>query len=175
MEYTVFKTDMGWMTIVGSERGLASTSLPYKSAREALESLGKIVENVAPSPDRFRDLTRRLIAYFDGHKVSFTDELDLSNATQFQRKVWQAARLIPYGETRSYGWLAEKVAKPGAGQAIGQAMSKNRLPIIIPCHRVIAGDGSLGGFTGGLDMKRRLLQLETPVTSPLSTFHIMER
>jgi methylated-DNA-[protein]-cysteine S-methyltransferase len=175
MEYTVFKTDMGWMTIVGSERGLVSISLPHKSSRQALESLGKIVENVASSPDRFRDLTRRLIAYFDGHKVSFTDELDLSNATQFQRKVWQAARLIPYGETRSYGWLADKVAKPGAGQAIGQAMSKNRLPIIIPCHRVIAGDGSLGGFTGGLDMKRRLLQLETSVTSPLSTFHIMER
>ncbi len=175
MEYTVFKTDMGWMTIVGSERGLASINLPHNSSRQALESLGKIIENVASSPDRFRDLTRRLIAYFDGHKVSFTDELDLSNATQFQRKVWQAARLIPYGETRSYGWLAEKVAKPGAGQAIGQAMSKNRLPIIIPCHRVIAGDGSLGGFTGGLDMKRRLLQLETPVTSPLSTFHIMER
>lgn len=175
MEYTVFKTDMGWMAIIGSERGLAGASLPHKSTREALESLGKPVEYAASSPERFSDLVRRLIAYFDGHKVSFTDELDLSNATQFQRKVWQAARLIPYGETRSYGWLAGKVAKPGAGRAIGQAMSKNRLPIIIPCHRVIAGDGSLGGFSGGLDMKKRLLQLETPVTSPLSTFHIMER
>jgi len=169
MEYTVFKTDMGWMAIVGSERGLASISLPYKSAREALESLGKIVETAAFSPERFRDLTRCLIAYFNGHKVSFTDELDLSEATQFQRKVWQVARLIPYGETRSYGWLADKVAKPGAGRAIGQAMSKNRLPIIIPCHRVIAGDGSLGGFSGGLDMKKRLLHLEATATSPLST------
>jgi len=175
MEYTVLQTDMGWMAIIGSERGLVGVSLPRRSARESIESLGKSVENAASSPERFRDLTRRLKAYFDGYMVSFMDELDLSEATQFQRKVWQATRLIPYGETRSYGWLAEKVAKPGAGRAIGQAMSKNRLPIIIPCHRVIAGDGSLGGFTGGLDMKRRLLQLETPVTSPLSTFHIMER
>ncbi len=175
MEYTVFNTDMGWVAIVGSGRGLVSISLPHNSDEEAFYSVGEDIKYATLSPYRFKDLIKRLKAYFSGHKVLFPDELDLSATTRFQREVWQAGRLIPYGETRSYGWLAEKVAKPGAGQAIGQAMSKNRLPIIIPCHRVIAGDGSLGGFTGGLDMKRRLLQLETPVTSPLSTFHIMER
>ncbi len=166
MEYTVSRTDMGWIAIVGSGRGLVSASLPCKSAREALESLDKTVEYATSSPDRFKDLTRRLKAYSNGHKVSFTDELDLSESTQFQRKVWQAARLIPYGETRSYGWLADKVGKPGAARATGQALGKNRLPIIIPCHRVISSNGSLGGFSGGLDMKRRLLHLEAVATSP---------
>ncbi|MFH1662809.1 MAG: methylated-DNA--[protein]-cysteine S-methyltransferase [Chloroflexota bacterium] len=166
MEYTVLETDMGWIAIVGSERGLVSTSLPHKSAREALESLGKTIEYALPSPDRFMDLTRRLKAYFSGYKVLFQDELDFSETTQFQREVWQAARLIPYGETRSYGWLADRVGKPGAARAIGQAMGKNRLPIIIPCHRVIGNNGSLGGFSGGLDMKKRLLRLEAATTSP---------
>lgn len=166
MDYTVTRTDIGWIAIVGSERGLVSISLPCGSAREALGSLDKTVEYDTSSPGRFTDLTRRLKAYFNGHKVSFTDELDLSETTQFQKKVWRAAKLIPYGETRSYGWLADKVGKPGAARAIGQALGKNRLPIIVPCHRVISSDGSLGGFSGGLDMKRRLLRLEAIAVPP---------
>jgi len=75
--------------------------------------------------------------------------------------VWQATRLIPYGETRSYLWVAVQIGKPGAARAVGQALGRNPLPVIIPCHRVIASDGGLGGFTGGLVMKRRLLELET--------------
>jgi len=75
--------------------------------------------------------------------------------------VWQATRLIPYGETRSYLWVAVQIGKPGAARAVGQALGRNPLPVIVPCHRVIAADGGLGGFTGGLEMKRRLLELET--------------
>ena len=160
MEYHVFKTKEGWVATLGSANGLVSIALPRSSAQAALDSLCGGIEQAAASPERFRDLAKRLQDYFSGHKVSFPDELDLSSATPFQQAVWQAARQIPYGETRSYGWLAEKAGRPGAARAVGQALSRNPLPVIVPCHRVIAGDGSLGGFSDGLEMKRRLLRLE---------------
>lgn len=160
MEYTIFETTMGWMAILGSTRGLVSTSLPRSSAQKALEALGGLTKHASLSPDKFKDLITRLKAYFGGYEVSFPDELDLSTATLFQRQVWHTTRLIAYGETRSYKWLAEKVGQPGAARATGQALSRNPLPIIIPCHRVISSDGGLGGFSGGIQMKRRLLHLE---------------
>ena len=165
MEYTVFGTDEGWVAILGSARGLVSVTLPRKSGQEALRSLGGVIENATLSPSRFQDLARRLKDYLSGYEASFPDELDLSSATPFQRAVWQTARLIPYGETRSYSWLAENIGRPGAARAVGQALSKNPLPIIVPCHRVVASDGGLGGFSGGLEMKRRLLHLEAGVLS----------
>jgi len=166
MEYTVFNTYMGWMAIAGSGQGLVSISLPYNSSEEAYYSIGEDIKYTTSSPYRFKDLIKRLKAYFSGYKVSFPDKLDLSQATQFQREVWQSARLIPYGETRSYGWLAEKVDKPKAARAVGQALGKNRLPIIIPCHRVICSNDSIGGFSGGLEMKKHLLHLEAGATPP---------
>ena len=102
----------------------------------------------------------RLRIYFGGHKATFPDELDLSRATPFQRKVWEVTALISYGETRSYAWVAEQMGKPRASRAVGQALGKNPLPIIIPCHRVLSSDGKLGGYSGGLEMKRHFLSLE---------------
>jgi len=98
--------------------------------------------------------------YFSGHRVTFPDELDLSGATAFQREVWEVTRLILYGETRSYAWVAEQIRKPQAVRAVGQALGRNPLPTIIPCHRVITSDGKLGGFSDGVEMKRHLLGLE---------------
>ncbi len=166
MEYFTLNTDMGWIAILGSERGLAGVTLPQQSAQEALKLLGAMANHATPSPNRFRDIAKRLKAYFGGHKVLFPDELDLSLATPFQRKVWQTTRLIPYGETRSYSWLAKEIGKPKAVRAIGQALGRNPLPIIIPCHRVISSNSKLGGFSGGLEIKRQLLSLETTATSP---------
>jgi methylated-DNA-[protein]-cysteine S-methyltransferase len=165
MEYSIFSTGSGWIAILGSERGLLSVTLPQSSAKEALALLGEMVNHAAPSTERFKDLVQRLTDYFNGHKVSFPDRLDLERATPFQRRVWQVTRLIPYGETRSYRWLAEQMGKPRSVRAVGQALSKNPLPIIIPCHRVVKSDGELGGFIGGVEMKRRLLHLETAATS----------
>ncbi|GAH65608.1 unnamed protein product, partial [marine sediment metagenome] len=90
----------------------------------------------------------------------FPDRLDLSGATDFQRKVWETTRLIPYGETRSYAWVAEQIKQPRALRAVGQALGRNPLPIIVPCHRVVASNGKPGGFTGGIEVKKRLLHLE---------------
>ena len=101
-----------------------------------------------------------LRAYFNGYKATFANKLDLSAATSFQREVWEKTRLIPYGETRSYTWVAEQIKRPMAVRAVGQALARNPLPVIVPCHRVLAHNGTLGGFTGGVEQKRQLLYLE---------------
>jgi len=160
LSYFIFNTDLGWVGILGSAKGLLSTTLPQPSAQEAHQLLGDGVNQAARSPSPFKDLMERLRIYFSGQKVTFLDELDLSPATPFQRAVWEITRLIPYGETRSYTWVAEQMGKSKALRAVGQALGKNPLSIIIPCHRVVAGDGKLGGFGGGVEMKRRLLSLE---------------
>lgn len=90
-------------------------------------------------------------------------KLDLSRLTPFQRKVLEAVKTIPYGETRSYKWVAERIGKPKAARAIGQALKKNPYPIIIPCHRVIRSDGRLGGYSKGIRKKKRLLKKEETI------------
>jgi methylated-DNA-[protein]-cysteine S-methyltransferase len=102
---------------------------------------------------------RQLREYFAGKRVEF--DLPLApEGTAFQRGVWRQLQEIPYGETISYGELARRVGNPKASRAVGSANGANPLPIVIPCHRVIAGDGSLGGFGGGLPTKQTLLDLE---------------
>ncbi len=108
----------------------------------------------------FGDLPQRLKSYLEGERVSFDDELDLADTSPFRRVVWEATRAIPYGETRSYGEVARRIGKPGASRAVGQALAKNPLPIVVPCHRVIGKDGDLTGFEGGLELKKSLLQIE---------------
>ncbi|MFC2020547.1 methylated-DNA--[protein]-cysteine S-methyltransferase [Chloroflexota bacterium] len=162
LKYVTFNTAMGWIGILASASGLVATTLPQPSAGEAYRQLGSGVRQATCSPRRFAELTERFRVYFSGGKqVAFHDELDLSGTTPFQGEVWRTARLIPYGETRSYLWIARQINKPGAARAVGQAMGGNPLPIIIPCHRVIASDGGLGGFGGGLELKRQLLRLES--------------
>ena len=86
--------------------------------------------------------------------------LDLSAGTQFQQQVWQALRTIPRGETRSYAWVARQIGRPKAARAVGAACGANPVLLLVPCHRVVASDGTLGGFSCGLPLKRRLLALE---------------
>jgi len=160
LNYTIFNTDIGWIGILSSAKGLVGTTLPQRSAQEACQLLGDSVSYATWSPHLFDDLMERLRTYFSGHKVAFPDKLDLFRATHFQREVWEITRLIPYGETKSYAWVAEQIKRPKAMRAVGQALSKNPLPIIVPCHRVVASDGKLSGFSGGVEMKKCLLSLE---------------
>jgi methylated-DNA-[protein]-cysteine S-methyltransferase len=157
--YVVFQTAAGWVGILGSPAGLRCTTLPQPSESKALAAL-PLDKEATPSREYFSDLIKRFTDYFTGRRVDFPDKLDLSEATSFQRNIWAATRQIPYGQTRSYAWVARQTGKPGAARSAGQALSKNPLPIIIPCHRVLRSDGSLGGFSGGLAMKKRLLALE---------------
>lgn len=105
-------------------------------------------------------LKRDFEDYFGGERVEFDYEVEPESGTGFQRDVWRAMREIPYGETRTYGWIAQKIGKPGAARAVGNACGANPLPIIQPCHRVVASDGSPGGFSGGIPLKLKLLRLE---------------
>jgi methylated-DNA-[protein]-cysteine S-methyltransferase len=158
--YTVFETKQGWIGILASKDGLRAVTLPQRTRQQAVDSLGEQVKQAILSPEFFSELEEKFQHYYSGEKTIFTDKLDFSNATAFQKLAWETARLIPYGETRSYGWVANQIGKPLAARAVGQALGNNPFLIIVPCHRVIASDGSLGGFGGGLEMKEKLLELE---------------
>jgi methylated-DNA-[protein]-cysteine S-methyltransferase len=112
-----------------------------------------------PSDGAFADVAEQLEAYFAGALTEFDVEVTLIG-TEFQRRVWAALRTIPYGETRSYGQIAEQIGSPGASRAVGLANGRNPIGIIVPCHRVIGSTGGLTGYGGGVDRKQTLLALE---------------
>jgi methylated-DNA-[protein]-cysteine S-methyltransferase len=112
----------------------------------------------------FPDAVDQLQAYFAGQRTAFDLQLDL-RGSEFQRRVWDALLTIPYGETRSYGEIAEQIGAAGAARAVGLANGRNPIAIIVPCHRVIGTGGGLTGYGGGLDRKRALLELERRRTS----------
>lgn len=111
-------------------------------------------------PQHAAEVVRQLEAYFSGQLRTFSAAFPFPSGTPFQQKVWRTLLTIPYGETRSYGWLAEAVGSPQAARAVGGAVGRNPLPILIPCHRIIAADGSLGGFSCGVPVKKWLLERE---------------
>ena len=176
----VVKMSAGWVGIEGTTEGIKRTTLPQPRINQAKHLIGskegrpskkmkylltedqrrQILNRPPAKRAYFSSLNQRIMDYFAGKRAELPDKLDLGDATVFQRSVWEATRQIPYGETRSYGWIAKQIGKPGAARAVGHALGKNPLPIIIPCHRVISSDGTLGGFSGGLAMKKRLLALE---------------
>jgi methylated-DNA-[protein]-cysteine S-methyltransferase len=116
----------------------------------------------------FADAVAQLEAYFAGELMEFDLDLDLVG-TEFQRRVWEALLTIPYGETRSYGQIAQQIGSPGASRAVGLANGHNPVGIIVPCHRVIGANGSLTGYGGGLDRKKSLLDMEKNRVSPVAT------
>jgi len=164
LKYTTFQITWGWIAVLHSNKGLVATSLPQRTEQHALMALGRNIEHAYQVTGGLEDLLKRLQDYYDGRLVFFTDKLDLEKATRFQRRVWEVTRSIPYGETRSYLWVARHVRSPRGSRAVGQALGANPLPIIIPCHRVVSSDGGIGGFSGGLGMKRKLLKLEAQST-----------
>jgi len=114
-----------------------------------------------PTPPFVQHALRLIRAYSQGQTISFSDiPLDLGSPTPFQLAVWRACSRIPFGETRTYKCIAQQILNPAAVRAVGNALGKNPVPILVPCHRVIRTDGSLGGFTAGPHLKRRLLALE---------------
>lgn len=155
------QTACGWVGIASSPSGLLALTLPEPTQERALKPLLERWGEKQPyNGPKLDGLPRKLQQYFDGQRVLFDEPLDLSGATAFQRRVWLAVRGIPYGETRSYGQIARQAGSPGAARAVGRAMATNPVPIVVPCHRVIGSDGNLRGFGGGLDLKRRMLEME---------------
>ena len=156
----VVRTPYGWIELSASPRGLTSTVLP-RTANGPAKSPSQQRSEVNRQAARWLNQARReLQAYFLGKSKSFTCPVDLSGATPFQRAVWRATAQVPYGRVRSYQWIAAKLGAPRSARAVGNALGANPVPLLIPCHRIVAGDASLGGFSCGLPWKRRLLKLE---------------
>ncbi len=165
LRYRLFETPLGTCGLVWSERGLRAVQLPEGNQRTTrqriLERYPEINEGLAPPPvKRAMALIHSLLT---GKRPSLDGlDLDLKNVTPFCRRVYQAARQIPPGETLTYGELAQRIGAPGAARAVGRALGSNPLPIVVPCHRILAAGGKLGGFTahGGVATKQRLLACE---------------
>ena len=156
------QTAFGWVGIAWSERGLVALTLPQTSERKALDPLPASGDSVPETPPGL-DVTAfadKLHRYFEGQVVTFDEPLDPTVGTEFQRRVWAITRAIPRGQTRTYGQVAREAGSPGAARAVGQSMARNPWPVIVPCHRVLGSDGSLTGFGGGVEMKRRMLEME---------------
>ena len=132
MEQTIFKTPLGWVGIAATERGVAVILLPKKNREEVRRELMPFGSIPAICPRSLKRTAAQLQRYFSGKPVPFDLRLDLRYSTPFQRAVWKAAASIPYGETRSYAWIAKRIGRPKAARAVGQAMGANPVPILIP-------------------------------------------
>lgn len=158
----IFKSRWGWMGISESTKGIDAVVLPQASRQALLSELSadsaELLDGQASS--RLREAQAQLTNYLDGTRQSFDLPLDLSGGTSFQQKVWRTLLSISYGRLRSYQWVAVRVGGSQYARAVGNAVGANPIPIVIPCHRIVAQDASIGGFSCGLPMKRKLLTLE---------------
>ena len=144
--------------MASTARGICGISLG-SSKKRFLETLPSNIDWVEDGMALKRSVAN-LENLSSGKASRFDEKLDLATGTPFQKKVWNTIAKIPWGETISYAELAKRVGKPSAFRAVANACGANPIPIIIPCHRVIASDGTIGGFSGGLKIKRKLLALE---------------
>ncbi|WP_037673781.1 methylated-DNA--[protein]-cysteine S-methyltransferase [Streptomyces griseus] len=153
-QHTVIDSPYGPLTLVADDGVLCGLYMTEQRHRPTEESFGARADTAL-----FAEAEEQLEAYFAGGLKEFTVELRLAG-TPFQRSVWDQLRRIPYGETRSYGELADALGNPKASRAVGLANGRNPIGIIVPCHRVIGASGSLTGYGGGLTRKQRLLDFE---------------
>lgn len=162
-EFLVFKTELGWTALRGSAKRLQAIAFGHDSRQAALGAVAAPRGVKVRSATWITRLAARLQAFLDGAHDEFEDvAVDFGPRTDFQTRVFERCRMIPYGETLSYGELARDAGYPGAARAAGSVMASNPMPLVVPCHRVVAANG-LGGYSArqGLRVKRFLLALET--------------
>ncbi|MDM0068316.1 methylated-DNA--[protein]-cysteine S-methyltransferase [Variovorax sp. J31P207] len=152
---THIDSPLGGITLAATDQGLAGAWFDHQ--RHWPDTRGWRTDDAHPV---LRQAAAQLDDYFAGRRDSFELPLDLSHGTAFQQSVWQALRAIPPGQTTSYGALSAGVGKPAAVRAVGAAVGRNPISVIVPCHRVLGADGSLTGYAGGLERKTALLELE---------------
>lgn len=158
----IFNSPWGWMGIAESSKGIQAIVLPKRSKRAVesdlrAQSKEPLQQEESAQLEAARD---QLLDYLAGRRNTFDVPIDLSQGTSFQRQVWRTLQRVPFGKLRSYQWIAARVGGRHYARAVGNAVGANPLPIVVPCHRIVAHDASLGGFSGGLSMKRKLLLLE---------------
>jgi len=161
--YTSFLTPVGRIYLATTEKGICLLSWGYRSGKDFVREVRNHkseVRTIVKDDSHLTGIKSDIKRYFSGKPVSFKKyALDLKG-TNFQKKVWYALSTIPYGKVLTYKQVSERIGMPEAARAVGGACGANDLPIIIPCHRVIASNGGLGGFSGGLKIKKHLLKLE---------------
>lgn len=161
--FRIIRVAQGYVGFVVGEFGLRRVYLPESrssSTRERIETdHPHAVVDETLLPKFVNELTR----YFAGEPVQFTVPIDWTGHSSFDADVWKACSELAYGQVASYGDLARKIRRPGAARAVGASMGRNPMPIVIPCHRVLRGDGSIGGYSGslGVPFKKRLLEMES--------------
>jgi AraC family transcriptional regulator of adaptative response/methylated-DNA-[protein]-cysteine methyltransferase len=161
IRFATTATPLGRLLVAATERGICAVTLGDDDASlEAALRQEYPRATVEPAGEELQGWVDEIVAYLEGTGTSFRVPLDLP-ATDFQRRVWQALREIPYGSTRSYSMIAEAIGRPTAARAVARACASNRVALVIPCHRVVRGDGDLSGYRWGVERKRRLLELET--------------
>lgn len=165
MATSCFETSAGWIGLETTAAGVCRLILGGGARSAVLRELQATARATAHADEAAADALLRqaqaeVEAFLAGERQVFTVPVDWTIGTTFQRRVWRAAVKIPYGRLRSYGWLALKLGGRQYSRAVGMALGANPVPLIIPCHRIVAQDGSLGGFSCGLSLKRQLLRLE---------------
>jgi AraC family transcriptional regulator of adaptative response/methylated-DNA-[protein]-cysteine methyltransferase len=165
IRYAMAKSSLGLVLVAATDRGLCRVALG-ESRHSLREALAKEFPRAAleESDNELAAHTTAVLRRIDGEAPEVSVPLDV-HATDFQRRVWEALRNIPYGETRSYSQIARSIGEPRAARAVGAACAKNPTAVVIPCHRAVREDGGLGGFAWGLDKKRRLLDVERSVAT----------
>ena len=160
IEFAIARCSLGQLLVAGTQRGVCFVSLGSDAATLRAQLAQEFpFAPLEPGRRRLSAWVRALLRYVEGEATALGVPLDV-RGSRFERRVWNALRRIPRGETRSYGEVARRVGVPGAARAVGRACGANPAPILIPCHRVIASDGSLGGYGLGLPRKRALLARE---------------
>jgi len=155
-------TPIGELWVAATKRGVAALGLgETQDMRRTLARLGFVL--CSGESRLAREAARQVDEYLRGRRRVFTVPLDLRGAP-FQLEVWRVVRAIPYGETRTYAWVARALGRPRAARAVARALAANPVPIIVPCHRVVRSDGSLGGYSLGENLKRLLLSIEGAIT-----------
>jgi len=166
--WTAFRTPLGWMVILGHGMVLKQVTFGHPSRQAAIEAMDPELARRACHADWNPGLVGRLQAYASGRRDDFLDiEVDPGRSTDFQRCVLDCCRRIPFGTTITYSELAARAGRQGAARAVGNCMAGNRIPLVIPCHRIVAANGKLGGYSapGGIDLKLRLLEMEALASS----------
>lgn len=163
IRWTEFETPFGETFLAATARGVLRLSWQVDDPEAAAESLREAFPlwGVKEAPERLEDAAGELREYFAGERRRFDVDVDLTGVTEFQKNVLEATARIPFGATVTYGELAERIGRPEASRAVGGALGKNPVPIVVPCHRVVRSDGSVGGYTAGTGYKKQLLELET--------------
>lgn len=162
LRFTIIPSRIGIIGLVASARGVRRTYLPVRTEPAARRTIRHDFPDAVEDKRLLPDLVARLKKFAAGETVEFEDAFDWSWAGSFDVAVWKATHRLRLGETTSYGEIASAIGCPGAARAVGSSLGKNPCPILVPCHRVLKSDGSIGGWSGpgGLDQKRMLLDLE---------------